>query len=369
MGRADSVVCSCKDCARRGHLKLIGITLADLRYRSRQFLIAVVAAGVVLAMAVLLAGLAEGFRSELKDTVGAVGADRWVLSAQSYGRISAVATFDQSAVAELASTPGVTRADGIVLLPQEVLRVGGKLVTVNVMGVDRSGLGLPHPPNGHTLTDDGQIVVDSRSNIKVGSTISLGSVPLRVVGRVTGRTFSGGVPMVYVTLHDAQAALLGGSQVVTAVVTSGVPKTVPAGLITLTNHQVVDKTLATMSGALGTITTSRTIMWFVAAIIIIALVYVSALQRVRDFAVLKALGSSSASLFGSLCLQALLVALLAAGLGALLTQFMTGIFTQPVTVPVSAYAALPIVAVVVGIVASLVALRRAIGADPAAAFG
>jgi putative ABC transport system permease protein len=124
---------------------MVGITLADLRYRYLQFLIAVVAAGVVLAMAILLAGLAEGFRSEINATVGAVGADRWVLSAQSYGRITSVATFDEAAVAEIASTPGVTRADGLVLMPQEVVRAGGKLVTVNLMGVDRSGLGLRAP--------------------------------------------------------------------------------------------------------------------------------------------------------------------------------------------------------------------------------
>jgi putative ABC transport system permease protein len=90
---------------------------------------------------------------------------------------------------------------------------------------------------------------------------------------------------------------------------------------------------------------------------------------VRDFAVLKALGSSSAALFGSLCLQAVIVTLLAAGLGTVLSTFMTGIFSQPVTIPTSAYTTLPIVAVVVGLLSSLVALRRATGADPVAAFG
>ena len=55
-------------------------------------------------------------------------------------------------------------------------------------------------------------------------------------------------------------------------------------------------------------------MWLVAAIIVAALLYVSALQRVRDFAVLKALGSSSLALFGSLALQAVVVTLLAAAL-------------------------------------------------------
>jgi putative ABC transport system permease protein len=347
---------------------MVGITLADLRYRYRQFLIAVVGAGVVLAMAVLLSGLAEGFRSEIHDTVGAVGADRWVLSAQSNGRITAVATFDEAAVGQLAATAGVTRADGVALLPQEVVRDGGRLVTVNVMGVNPSGLGLPHARHGATLTGDGQIVVDRRTGISVGSTVQLGSLPLRVVGQVTGRTLAGGVPMTYLTLHDAQTALLGGRAVVTAVVTTGIPASVPAGLVALTNGKVEDETLATLSGAVGSIKQSRTMMWVVAAIIIAALVYVSALQRVRDFAVLKALGSSSRSLFGSLCLQAVLVTLLAAGLGSVLAQFMTGVFKQPVTVPMSAYTTLPLVAVVVGIAASVVALRQATGADPATAF-
>jgi putative ABC transport system permease protein len=73
-------------------------------------------------------------------------------------------------------------------------------------------------------------------------------------------------------------------------------------------------------------------------------------------------------LYGSLCLQAVIVTLLAAGLGMILSMFMGGIFSQPVTVPTSAYTTLPIVAAIVGLVASLIALRRATGADPAAAF-
>src|SRR4051794_20890205 len=114
---------------------MVGITLADLRYRYRQFLIAVIGTAVVLAMAVLLSGLAHGFRTEVHDTVGAIGADRWVLSEQAHGRITSVATFDAAAVDRLASAPGVTRASGLAVLPQEVMRAGSRLVTVNVVGV------------------------------------------------------------------------------------------------------------------------------------------------------------------------------------------------------------------------------------------
>jgi putative ABC transport system permease protein len=110
-------------------------------------------------------------------------------------------------------------------------------------------------------------------------------------------------------------------------------------------------------------------MWAVAVIIVAALIYVSALQRVRDFAVLKALGSSSRVLFGSLCLQAVLVTLVAAGFGAVSCNLLKALFTQPIAIPTSAFVTLPIVAVGVGVLSSLVALRTATGADPVAAFG
>jgi putative ABC transport system permease protein len=348
---------------------VLTITLADLRYRYRQFLIAVVGAGVVLGMAVLLSGLANGFSAEIHKTVDAVGADRWVMSDKSNGRITAVATFDSATVAQIAGTPGVRAADGVVFLPQEVVRVGTRLVTVNVMGVRPGGLGAPAGARGAALTGSGQVVVDSRTHIKRGAAISIGSTSLAVVGTVRDRTLGAGLPMVYVTLADAQQALFGGRAVVTAVVTTGVPQHVPTGLESLTNGQVEKSTLETLASGVSSIKNSRTLMWVVAVIIVSALIYVSALQRVRDFAVLKALGSSSAALFASLCLQAVIVTLLAAAVGIAMSTFMTGIFSQPLAVPASAYATLPLVAVAVGLVASLVALRRATGADPVAAFG
>jgi putative ABC transport system permease protein len=96
---------------------------------------------------------------------------------------------------------------------------------------------------------------------------------------------------------------------------------------------------------------------------------VAALERRRDFAVLKALGSSSGALFGSLVIEAVVVTLLATIIAELLVNFLVPLFSQPVDINVSAYATLPIIAVVVGILASISALRRVTGADPAAAFG
>ena len=81
------------------------VTFADLAYRYRQFLIAVVGAGVVLAMALLLAGLAAGFTQEIDDggrrRCAALGA-----RSNADGRISALSVFSQAAAAAIANSTG-----------------------------------------------------------------------------------------------------------------------------------------------------------------------------------------------------------------------------------------------------------------------
>jgi putative ABC transport system permease protein len=225
------------------------------------------------------------------------------------------------------------------------------------------------PTSGQALSAPGQVVADTRAGAAVGSQITVGSTAFRVVGQVVHRTMLAGTPIVFMSLGDAQALDLGGRPLITAVVTRGVPSQVPAGLDVLTNSEVEQDNLSPLGGAVSSINNTRILMWVVAAIIVAALLYVSALQRVRDFAVLKALGSSSLVLFESLALQAVVVTLLAAVLAAALANFLGVLFAQPVVIPASAFATLPVIAIAVGLVSSLVAVRRATSADPAAAFG
>lgn len=347
---------------------MLTVTIADMRYRYRQFLIAVVGAGVVLAMAILLSGLAAGFGAEIHDTVGGVHADRWVLSDKADGRLTALATFPQSVVATVGHEHGVRQASGLVLVPNEVAQIGAKQTPVNIMGIQPHGLGAPTVATGSRLAGPRDVVVDSRMGVGVGQVVALGSTRLHVVGVTKDRSLDGGIPVAYVALHTAQRIAFGGRPLVTAVVTTGVPHHAPAGLEVLANQPVEQQTVQTLASAIGSIKNSRTMMWVVATIIVAALIYVSALQRTRDFAVLKALGSSSATLFGSLCLQAVFVTLLAAGFAAVACNAMRGVFDQPVVIPTSAFLTLPLVAVVVGLLSSLVALRSATGADPVKAF-
>jgi putative ABC transport system permease protein len=124
-----------------------------------------------------------------------------------------------------------------------------------------------------------------------------------------------------------------------------------------------------LQSGVESIDNTRWLMWIVAAAIVASMLYVAALERKRDFAVLKALGSSSSALFASLVAEAVVVTLLATVVAEVLASLLTPMFAQPLDITPDARLVLPAIAVAVGILASTTALRRVTGADPATAFG
>lgn len=350
---------------------MLAVTFADLVFRARQFAIAVVGVGLVLALALSLSGLADGFRAETSATVDGFGASSWVMSRSAQGSIIAFGAFPATDASAVAREPGVHRASQVLIAPGQAVVVTGAAAQqwVTLVGVQPGGLGDPVVALGHRLKGPDQVVVDSKLTASPGGMLYLGGRGYRIVGIVGGRTLTGGTPLVYLPLDSVQQAVTGGKPLVTAIATSGTPTHVPEGLVVLTPAAVVTDTLGEFGSAVSSIDGTRTLMWIVAAAIVAFMLYVAALDRRRDFAVLKALGASSTALFMSLAIEAAVVTLLAAVLAELLASFLKPIFSQVVDITPDARLVLPLVAVAVGIVACLAALRRVTGADPAAAFG
>lgn len=349
---------------------MLTITLQDLRFRARQFIIAVIGAGLVFAMTLLLAGLTAGFSVEINQTVAGLGAQSWVLPSGSVGRIAALSPIAESAVSAVARQPGVTNAAPVIVVPQAAQPIAGPARSINLIGY-QPGQNLGGPGEaitGSPVTASGQAVVDTRLGLGIGQEFTVSGHSFKVVGTVSNRTLLGGIADAYVTISDAQDIVFGGRRLIGGVLIEGSPRSLPAGFALFTNAQIERASLVQMASAVSSISNSRAFMWLIAALIVAALVYVTALERTRDFAVLKAVGASTGKLFAGLAAQAVLVALAAAVIAALLSNFMTGIFAQPVDIPASAFVILPISALVVGLFASLAALRRAASVDPAAAF-
>ena len=97
--------------------------------------------------------------------------------------------------------------------------------------------------------------------------------------------------------------------------------------------------------------------------------FLSALERTRDFAIFKATGVKAWQMGAGLAMQAVILAVLAALLSIGIALLLAPLFPIPVTIPAGASATLLALAVVIGVVASLAGLRRTVTVDPAAAFG
>jgi putative ABC transport system permease protein len=344
------------------------ITLRDLQFRKRRFAIGALGTALSFAMALTLSGISEGFRAEARRTITSVGADRWLMPEGSAGPFTAFATIPVGVIDEWADLPGVERADPLVIVRQAV-DDAGDLSDVTVIGYRRGGLGAPDPREGEIPASPGDAVADATLGLDVGETFLMAGREFRVSGVAEGMTFAAGVPNLYLDLADAQDIAFGGASLATTGVTRGVPERAPAGFTVLTNEQGITDGLRPLAKGIESIDTSTIFLWVVAAVIIGAVVYLTTLERSRDFAVLKAIGASSTDLFVGLAIQAVLVALVAAAAAAAVGFLLIPAFPLPVEIPTRSFVWLPIVAVVVGLAASLVGLRRTIAVDPALAFG
>jgi putative ABC transport system permease protein len=93
------------------------------------------------------------------------------------------------------------------------------------------------------------------------------------------------------------------------------------------------------------------------------------LERTRDFAVLKATGVSGSSIFASVVVQAVAMSLTAAAIAAGLAIVLKPLVALSIEFEPSTFLLLLVVASGAGVLASLVGVRRALGVDPALAFG
>ena len=346
------------------------VTLADLRMRWRQFAIAVGGATLVFAMALVMAGLAGSFRAEAGRTVEAVGADAYVVRAGVGGPFTSPSDLPSSVLHEVRRTPGVTAADPMVVQPSQTLTVGRDTVYAHAIGVRPNGMGAPQEVvDGRSLRHRGDAVVDRSTRLGLGDGFSVGARRFTVVGVTSGMAYLAGTPSVYISLRDAQELVFAGRHDMTAVAVRGTLESVRAGLAVMDPETARQDILTPLHNGIRSIDIVRDFLWCVAIVIIGAVVYLSALERRRDFAVLKAIGSSTRWLYSGMAAQATVMALLSGLLALVIEPLLAQFIPMQLAVPPSAQLVLPAVSLVIGLLASLSGLRQVVRADPALAFG
>jgi putative ABC transport system permease protein len=339
-------------------------SLADLRYRKRRFIIAVLATSIAFGLSLLMSGTMTHLERESDRVVALFDADRFVVADGDTGPFTTTRLLPVTVAEQLREQPGVERADPFIQARDTL-----KDRDVNVLGLEVGGLGWPEPRSGRLPTGPGEVVVDRGLGYDVGDHITLGDLDLEVSGESSGTTYYFGMPAVFATISDVQQGFLYGQPMATAVAVAGedVP-TLPGTRVMDGDEVVRDLNRPQESGA-QTVRIINLLLWAMAAGVVASMVYLSVLEGGRDIAVAKAVGTTSGSLFAGLAVQGLALAVLACLGGALVCLALSPVMPMAVETTWRAYVGILAVGIVVGLLAALVGLRRAARVDPALAFG
>jgi putative ABC transport system permease protein len=349
--------------------------LRDLQWRRKRVAMTLVGTALVFAMSLIMSGLANSFPIEANRTLNHQRADYWLSPAGEPGPFAGGINVTPEMVAEVAATPGVTRADP-VLVSRITTTIEGLDTPLNLFGVVPNGLGSPpsavNSKSGSPSPTPGHVVVPAKLGKKVGDTITLGAATFIVSGVVSKASMLAGQSSVFIPLDDAQRIALGGAKRASMILVSSEANTEPAFPKSVT---VFDKSAARgdllrpLKNATQSIDFIKFLLWAVAALIVASVVYLTTLERTRDVAVFKATGVSTSSIGAGICLQAVIIAVASSLIGALLALLMAPNFPMDVEISTGALLTLPLLAVIVGVLAGLIGVRRTAGIDPATAFG
>lgn len=343
---------------------MLTAALRDLQWRKRRFVIAIVGTGLVFAMTLVLTGLANGFRVEAVRTVDSLGLDGYLVKSGATGPFLGSSAFPATKL----QVPGVDVAVPLVY-GSATLQDRGTARSVNIFGAPEKGPGMPAVEQGRPPTEPHEAAVSSTMGKPIGATIEVGSRNLQIVGIVDDSTALAGQSNVFLTVAGAQKLLFSGQQLISSIGVQPLPERAPSGFLRVTRDGAMNDLLRALTGARQAITLMAGLLWVVAALIVGSMIYMSALERTRDFAVFKAVGVPTRSILAGLAMQAVIVAVLAAVLGDALSVLLGPLFPMRVDIPKAAFLLLPVVGITIGVLASLAGLRRAVTVDPALAFG
>jgi putative ABC transport system permease protein len=348
-------------------VRVILVSLRDLQFRRRRFAIAILGTALVLGITLVLSGMVAGFGNEAQRTVDSFHAEGWVVPAGATGAFLSSATFEAGVADE------VTRLSGAPAVPIAILHtsvdIDGTSTQINVHGVPVGSFAEPPLVAGRQPAARGEVVVDDSLGPEVGEDLDLNGRTYAVVGRTHGLTYQAHLATVSMTLPDAQALGYGGAPLATAVVTSAPLPDPPAGTLLLSGKAIRKDMVAPLQGPIQAITTMQWLMWMLSTMIVGSAVYLSALDRVRDFAVFKAMGANDRSVLSGLLTQSAIICAVAFVVGIGVAFVIAPILPIPSEVPRFAYYGLAVIAAVVAVLSSVAGSRRALAVDPALAFG
>jgi putative ABC transport system permease protein len=182
------------------------LALKDIRRHLGKFLATIVGVAMLLAIVLVMNGIYQG---NIRDGVWLIdntATDLWVVERGRGGPFNEASRIPLDSYKSVAATPGVARASPLVLYSAQ-REIRGRDQQFTLVGYDIvSGAGGPNGlVQGRNITAPHyEMVVDRKLGLQLGDRVPLGTDDYTVVGVTRGAVDSGGSPLIYMALADAQ---------------------------------------------------------------------------------------------------------------------------------------------------------------------
>ena len=395
----------------------MNLALRDIRYRPGRFLLTALGLGLLLATVMAMGGIYQGLVVEALSIVRTSGADLWVVQKDTQGPFAEASRIPDDLDRVVRTVPGVREASAIALQSLE-LRAGARPTRVQLVGHRAGALGAaPAVSAGRPLTGARhEMLLGREANIPLGTHIQVGRITFTVVGLTDGIVSTAGDPVAFVRLDDAQAlqfekpseavrndrarldaavraepalAVVGAEALEPLVRNVHIANAVLVRLESWANAALVRDEIErwTHYRALTTAEQAdvlaksviergrrqtlmfRAILLVVSAVVIALILYTMTLEKTREIATLKTLGTPDRTIAALILQQALLLGLSGYGLGAILIDWTYAYFPRRVVIMAFDQWVLLAIVAVICVVASLAGIRRALSIDPTTALG
>ncbi|MFZ2220213.1 MAG: ABC transporter permease [Rhodoferax sp.] len=396
---------------------MISLAGRDILHSWTKFVFTGIGLGLLIGVTLTMAGVYRGMVDDARVLLTNSRADLWVVQKDTQGPYAEASSLRDDVVRSVLGMPGVAQAANVTYFTMQV-RASDRDVRAMVVGIESGQPGEPGYliAGRHLTRSHYEAVVDIKTGFRLGERIQIRRHDYTVVGLTQRMVSSGGDPMVFIPLADAQEAqfLKDNDAIVNdrarnaanpAFNRPGVPGLLEAvQTAQSSNHNVNAVLVQTQTGLsaqqvadpirrwkhLAVFTRAEmedilvvkliansarqigmflVILAIVSAAIVAFIIYTMTLGKLREIAVLKLIGTRNRTIAGMILQQAL-------GLGVI--GFLVGKVAATVWAPAfPKYVLLETGDAVTGFVAvmlicalaSTLAIRAALRVDPAAAIG
>ena len=190
---------------------MISLAGRDILHGWGKFVLTGLGLGLLIGVTLSMAGIYRGMVDDAHALLDNSGADVWVVQKDTQGPYAESSSLRDDVVRSVRGMPGVGRAANVSYLTMQVRGEDGQDTRAMVVGFESDTPAPPGQPlhlvaGRHITRSHYEAVADVKTGFVLGERIRIRRHEYTVVGLARRMVSSGGDPMVFVPLKDAQEA-------------------------------------------------------------------------------------------------------------------------------------------------------------------